>query len=162
MTSRARSSKKSRPSRKPSSSHLPFWLTHNDVREAIEPILGDVLAAAARIGERADPFAAELFAAGLRAALCAGWRVVVDDGDSALGIALARAAEDAGGPGAVALLRAVEATWPHPAASRARSGTQLTDVEQERNGLLTFERRPKVDPALIRPITRMAKRRAAG
>jgi beta-galactosidase/beta-glucuronidase len=36
--------------------------------------------------------------------------------------------------------------------------TQLTDVEQERNGLLTFERRPKVDPALIRPITRMPKR----
>jgi beta-galactosidase/beta-glucuronidase len=36
--------------------------------------------------------------------------------------------------------------------------TQLTDVEQERNGLLTFERQPKVDPDLIRPITRMPKR----
>ena len=39
--------------------------------------------------------------------------------------------------------------------------TQLTDIEQERNGLLTFERRPKVDPELIRPITRTAKLRAA-
>lgn len=28
--------------------------------------------------------------------------------------------------------------------------TQLTDVQQEVNGLLTFDRRPKVDPALIR------------
>jgi beta-galactosidase/beta-glucuronidase len=36
--------------------------------------------------------------------------------------------------------------------------TQLTDVEQERNGLLTFERKPKIDPALLRPITRLAKR----
>jgi len=37
--------------------------------------------------------------------------------------------------------------------------TQLTDIEQERNGLLTFERRPKVDPELIRPITQTPKRR---
>ncbi len=37
--------------------------------------------------------------------------------------------------------------------------TQLTDVEQERNGLLTFERRPKVDPAAVREITRTPKRR---
>jgi beta-galactosidase/beta-glucuronidase len=36
--------------------------------------------------------------------------------------------------------------------------TQLTDVEQERNGLLSFERKPKIDPALLRPITQMAKR----
>jgi beta-galactosidase/beta-glucuronidase len=35
--------------------------------------------------------------------------------------------------------------------------TQLTDVEQERNGLLTFERKPKIDPTLLRVITRMAK-----
>jgi hypothetical protein len=35
--------------------------------------------------------------------------------------------------------------------------TQLTDVEQEQNGLLTFDRAPKVDPALIRPITTTAK-----
>lgn len=37
--------------------------------------------------------------------------------------------------------------------------TQLTDVEQERNGLLTFDRQPKVDPAAVRPITQTAKRR---
>jgi hypothetical protein len=32
--------------------------------------------------------------------------------------------------------------------------TQLTDVEQEVNGLLTYDRRPKADPARIRKITR--------
>ena len=37
--------------------------------------------------------------------------------------------------------------------------TQLTDVEQERNGLLGFDRVPKVDPGLIRPITQTPKRR---
>ena len=37
--------------------------------------------------------------------------------------------------------------------------TQLTDIRQERNGLLTFARLPKVDPSLIRPITQTAKRR---
>ena len=37
--------------------------------------------------------------------------------------------------------------------------TQLTDVEQEQNGLLAFDRTPKVDPALIRPITETRKRR---
>lgn len=36
--------------------------------------------------------------------------------------------------------------------------TQLTDVEQEQNGLLTFDRVPKVDPDLIRPITQTPKR----
>ena len=35
--------------------------------------------------------------------------------------------------------------------------TQLTDVEQEQNGLATYDRKPKVDPALIRPLTRMEK-----
>src|SRR5205823_143913 len=37
--------------------------------------------------------------------------------------------------------------------------TQLTDVEQERNGLLTFERRPKVNPELLRRITQAPKPR---
>ena len=37
--------------------------------------------------------------------------------------------------------------------------TQLTDVEQERNGLFTFDREPKVDPAILRSITQRAKRR---
>ncbi|HYN29865.1 MAG TPA: glycoside hydrolase family 2 TIM barrel-domain containing protein [Dermatophilaceae bacterium] len=32
--------------------------------------------------------------------------------------------------------------------------TQLTDTEQERNGLLTADREPKVDPAVLRAITR--------
>ena len=30
--------------------------------------------------------------------------------------------------------------------------TQITDVEQETNGLLTFDRKPKIDPAIIRRI----------
>jgi len=37
--------------------------------------------------------------------------------------------------------------------------TQLYDVEQERNGLATFERRPKIDPELVRPVTQTPKRR---
>ena len=37
--------------------------------------------------------------------------------------------------------------------------TQLTDVEQEQNGLLTADRKPKVDPSSLRPITELAKRR---
>ena len=36
--------------------------------------------------------------------------------------------------------------------------TQLTDVMQEANGLLTFDRRPKIDPDLLRPITQTPKR----
>jgi beta-galactosidase/beta-glucuronidase len=37
--------------------------------------------------------------------------------------------------------------------------TQLTDVEQEQNGLLTADRVPKIDPALLQPITRTPKER---
>ena len=37
--------------------------------------------------------------------------------------------------------------------------TQLTDVQQEQNGLLTAEREPKVDPELLRPLTQSPKRR---
>jgi hypothetical protein len=37
--------------------------------------------------------------------------------------------------------------------------TQLTDIEQERNGLLTFDRQAKPDAAILRPITQTAKRR---
>jgi beta-galactosidase/beta-glucuronidase len=37
--------------------------------------------------------------------------------------------------------------------------TQLCDVQQEMNGLLTAERLPKIDPDLVRPVTRTAKRR---
>ncbi|HEV2413766.1 MAG TPA: glycoside hydrolase family 2 TIM barrel-domain containing protein, partial [Candidatus Dormibacteraeota bacterium] len=35
--------------------------------------------------------------------------------------------------------------------------TQLTDVEQEQNGLATYDRLPKVDPALLAAITRRPK-----
>ncbi|TMC86564.1 MAG: hypothetical protein E6J06_00390 [Chloroflexi bacterium] len=35
--------------------------------------------------------------------------------------------------------------------------TQLTDVEQETNGLLTFDRIPKVDPGLVRVATQTPK-----
>ena len=33
--------------------------------------------------------------------------------------------------------------------------TQLTDIEQERNGLLTYDRQPKVDPDRIAEINRL-------
>jgi len=35
--------------------------------------------------------------------------------------------------------------------------TQLTDVEQEQDGLMTFEREPKVDTELLREVTRTPK-----
>jgi hypothetical protein len=35
--------------------------------------------------------------------------------------------------------------------------TQLTDIEREQNGLLTFDRRPKVPPDLVRKITETPK-----
>lgn len=37
--------------------------------------------------------------------------------------------------------------------------TQLTDVQQEQNGLLTATREPKVDPRSLRPLTETPKRR---
>jgi beta-galactosidase/beta-glucuronidase len=37
--------------------------------------------------------------------------------------------------------------------------TQLTDIEHECNGLLTFDRRAKVDAAILRRITQTSKRR---
>jgi hypothetical protein len=37
--------------------------------------------------------------------------------------------------------------------------TQLTDVEQERNGLLTFDRRPKLDVDAARRVTQTPKKR---
>jgi hypothetical protein len=37
--------------------------------------------------------------------------------------------------------------------------TQLTDIEQERNGLLTFDRQSKLAVDLLRPITQTAKLR---
>jgi beta-galactosidase/beta-glucuronidase len=36
--------------------------------------------------------------------------------------------------------------------------TQLTDIEDEQNGLLTFTRQPKLDMDLLRPITETAKK----
>ena len=37
--------------------------------------------------------------------------------------------------------------------------TQLTDVEQEQNGLLTYDRKPKTDPAAIPAVNREFLRR---
>ena len=37
--------------------------------------------------------------------------------------------------------------------------TQLNDIEQERNGLLTFDRRPKVEPKILSPLTQKPKQR---
>jgi hypothetical protein len=38
--------------------------------------------------------------------------------------------------------------------------TQLTDVEQEQNGLLTYDRKPKVDASRIRAVNEEFLRRA--
>jgi hypothetical protein len=35
--------------------------------------------------------------------------------------------------------------------------TQLTDIEEEQNGLLTFDRHPKVDLAKLRSVTETPK-----
>ena len=40
--------------------------------------------------------------------------------------------------------------------------TQLTDVEQEMNGLLTYDRKPKCDPAKIRAVNRKFHRGVIG
>jgi hypothetical protein len=37
--------------------------------------------------------------------------------------------------------------------------TQLTDIEHDKNGLLTVDRRPKVDPDALREATQTPKRR---
>ncbi|HEY8883835.1 MAG TPA: glycoside hydrolase family 2, partial [Chloroflexota bacterium] len=37
--------------------------------------------------------------------------------------------------------------------------TQLTDVEQETNGLLTSNRQPKLDAEMVRAVTQIPKRR---
>ena len=67
---------------------------------------------------------------------------------------------EAAGPDAFAeSYRALVEALMDPGPVEGFAYTQLTDVEQERNGLLTFDRRPKVDPARIREATRTAKRR---
>jgi hypothetical protein len=121
MTSRKRSSKKSRPHRQQSpSTALSAVLSSSRVKEAIEPIVRDLLTTGAQILEYDDPLEVELRSAGLRASVREFARPL-PDGDRLLGPELVRAAEDAGGAGSLAVLRAIEASWPDPVASRARS-----------------------------------------
>ncbi|HET9780808.1 MAG TPA: glycoside hydrolase family 2 TIM barrel-domain containing protein [Candidatus Dormibacteraeota bacterium] len=53
--------------------------------------------------------------------------------------------------------RALVAALMQPGPVQGFCYTQLTDVEQEQNGLAADDRTPKVDPALIRVITEMEK-----
>jgi beta-galactosidase/beta-glucuronidase len=79
------------------------------------------------------------------------------------GVALAGAggtsyAEAEGPAGLLQTYREMVEAFMAPGPVQGFCYTQLTDIEQERNGLLTFERQPKVDPALIRPITQTPKK----
>jgi hypothetical protein len=67
---------------------------------------------------------------------------------------------EVGGPGdLVATYRALVGALMGPGPVEGFCYTQLTDVEQERNGLLTFDRRPKVELGLIRAATQTEKQR---
>jgi len=67
--------------------------------------------------------------------------------------------EVAGGDALVGAYSGMVAALMAPGPVEGFFYTQLTDVAQERNGLLTFDRRPKVDPRRLAPITGMAKGR---
>jgi beta-galactosidase/beta-glucuronidase len=78
------------------------------------------------------------------------------------GVALAGAggtsySEAAGAPDLLQVYQEMIEALMDPGPIQGFCYTQLTDVEQERNGLLTFERKPKIDPALLRPITQLPK-----
>jgi beta-galactosidase/beta-glucuronidase len=80
------------------------------------------------------------------------------------GIALAGSAgfgwsEAAGAEGLLGTYREMVEALMEPGPVEGFCYTQLTDVEQEENGLLTFDRRPKVAPELIRAATETPKRR---
>ena len=75
-------------------------------------------------------------------------------GDGGLGLRRGRRAGRAGG----GLSKPVEALLG-PGPVEGFCYTQLTDVEQERNGLLGFDRKPKADPELLRSATATPKRR---
>jgi len=61
---------------------------------------------------------------------------------------------EGGGPGELlAAYRAEVGALLGPGPVEGFCYTQLTEVEQERNGLLGFDRRPKLDPRLLRPVT---------
>ena len=66
--------------------------------------------------------------------------------------------EAAGGEGLLATYRELVEALMDPGPVQGFCYTQLTDVEQEQNGLLTFDRTPKVDPDLLRAVTTTPKR----
>jgi beta-galactosidase/beta-glucuronidase len=65
--------------------------------------------------------------------------------------------EAAGGEGLLKTYREMVEALMGPGPVEGFCYTQLTDVEQERNGLLTFDRQPKVDADRLRPITQTRK-----
>jgi beta-galactosidase/beta-glucuronidase len=86
--------------------------------------------------------------------------IVSEFGGSSLAGAGGWAYGQAGGPGELlATYRAQVEALMGPGPVEGFCYTQLTDVEQERNGLLSFDRRPKVEPALVRPVTETEKDR---
>jgi hypothetical protein len=67
--------------------------------------------------------------------------------------------EASGADGLLATYRELVEALMDPGPVEGFCYTQLADVEQEQNGLLTFDRIPKVDPELLRPVTTTPKRR---
>jgi len=67
--------------------------------------------------------------------------------------------EAAGPEGLVSEYREMVAALMEPGPVEGFCYTQLTDIEQEKNGLLTEDRQPKADPAVLRQITQTPKQR---
>jgi len=65
--------------------------------------------------------------------------------------------EATGSGGLLNTYRAMVEALMQPGPVQGFCYTQLTDVEQEQNGLLTFDRRPKVEPGLLRTVTETPK-----
>ena len=63
----------------------------------------------------------------------------------------------AGGEQLLDMYRDMVETLMQPGPVEGFCYTQLTDIEEERNGLLTFDRRPKIDPELVRRVTQTPK-----
>lgn len=114
----SRRSKSPRRARLPSSIFAP---TAVDARFVIEPILIDLLADAREVCKLDDPLRAELFGAQLRITLCDVWRLLMDDPERVMGRTLVKLVERRTRPDALALLSAVGATWPEPAARQAQA-----------------------------------------
>lgn len=113
-----------RPKRPPRA-RLPgsiFAPTAVDAKIALGPMLPDLLAGVRSVVELDDPLQVELYGAQLRSALCDSWRRSMNDPESLMARTLVKLTERRLRPDTVALLSAIAAVWPEPAAADAREG----------------------------------------